>query len=90
MPYSESRRMRERRLRAKYRRNTAITGVIMLVIGLILGFVLCVVSVSHPGMMRNVLKIGPISEVAVVSPAEDEGNIFSINDPDEDASYIGG
>ena len=86
MPYSGSRRMRERRLRAKYRRNTAITGVVSLVLGLIVGFVLCVVSVSHPGIARNVLKIGPLTDGSVVSA----GDTLAINEPDEDASYIGG
>ena len=48
MPYTESRRARERRLRARYRRKTAVTAIIMLILGLIVGFVLCVVSGNSP------------------------------------------
>ena len=38
MPYSTSRRTREKRLRAYYRRKIWTVAIIMLVIGLVLGF----------------------------------------------------
>jgi len=44
MPYSTSRRTRERRLRAYYRRKIWTVAIIMLVIGLIVGFAACVYS----------------------------------------------
>ena len=81
-----SRRSRERRLRAQYRKKTAITGVVMLLLGIIAGFVLCVFSVNHPGPMSNFLKIGPISNVTVTPVDESR---LAINEPDDNASIIG-
>ena len=86
MAYSRSRRSRERRLRAQYRKKTAITGIIALILGIIAGFVLCVFSVNHPGPMSNFLKIGPISKTSV-TPADESR--LAINEPDDRASIIG-
>ena len=41
MPLSSSRKSRERRLRAYYRKKAWTAGIVMLIIGLVLGFVGC-------------------------------------------------
>ena len=43
MAYNTSRRTRERRLRAKYRKKIVTAAIIMLIVGLVLGFLACVV-----------------------------------------------
>ena len=85
MPSSESRRSRERRLRAKYRKQTIVTSVVTLVVGLVLGFALCVLSVNHPGFAQRLFKIGPLTDVAVEPDA-----MLPISDPDAEAEDISG
>ena len=48
MATSASRRARERRLRAKYRRKLFVTGLIMLIIGLAAGYVICMLTTETP------------------------------------------
>ena len=84
MPYSESRKARERRLRAKYRKKTAITSIITLILGLIVGFVLCVFSVNHTGPMSRMLKIGPLDKVAAPEALEADATV-SPEDGEEDS-----
>lgn len=48
MATNASRRARERRLRAKYRRKLFVTGLIMLIIGLAAGYVLCMLTTETP------------------------------------------
>lgn len=91
MPYHDSRRSRERerRLRAKYRKKTAVTSIITLVLGLIVGFALCVVSVSHPGMARNLLKIGSVSDTVSTGDVDRSAVRANISDAvdSEDGSF---
>ena len=96
MPYSESRKARERRLRAKYRKKTAVTSIVTLVIGLVVGFVLCVMSVNHAGPMSRFLKIGPLSDsvsasissTPVPSEAEENNDKLSISNFDGEPADI--
>ncbi len=66
---TEARKARDRKLRAKYRKKTVTASVIALAIGLILGFVLCAVSVSHPGPISRMLGVGPVDDAIVDEPA---------------------
>ena len=94
MPYHDSRRARERRLRAKYRKKTAITSIITLLIGLVVGFVLCVMSVNHTGPMSNILKIGPIADSVTVgafvapTPMPTDIDVPDFNEPEADLAAL--
>lgn len=103
MPYSESRKSRERRLRAKYRKKTAVTSIITLFIGLIVGFVLCVFSVNHTGPMSRLLKIGPIDKVAAMEETDaqatptpmpeeedEEDSVLAFNQVDSEPANVSG
>ena len=103
MASREHRSARERRLREKYRRKTAITSIFTLIVGLIAGFVLCVTSVNHPGAMSRLLKIGPLTDNAVTVVADstpeptaeatpdnniDNDAALTFNQPDGDAADL--
>lgn len=59
MAYNASRRTRERRLRAKYRKRVWTAAIIMLIIGLILGFVACVVTAKKSDRVAELLNLSP-------------------------------
>lgn len=59
MAYNTSRRMRERRLRAKYRKRVWTAAIVMLIVGLILGVIACVVGVQKSDRVAQLLNLGP-------------------------------
>jgi len=63
-----SRRHYERRLRIRYRKKLWSTGIIMLVIGLIVGFIGCTVAVNKSARVSELLGIAPKQDVATDLP----------------------
>ena len=57
MAYNASRRARERRLRARYRKKIWTAAIVMLVVGLILGFVACVVAAQRSDRVAEMLNL---------------------------------
>ena len=78
---SEARKARERRLRAKYRKKTITTSIITFIVGLVLGFVLCAVAVSHPGPISRMLGVGP-TDVTQSEPEALEGEDADFGEDD--------
>lgn len=68
MPYSTSRRTRERRLRAYYRKKIWTIAIIMLVIGLVLGFVACVYSAKNNDRVADMLQLTAQKQSPYVTP----------------------
>ena len=85
MPYSTSRRTREKRLRAYYRKKIWTIAIIMLVIGLILGFVACVYSARNNDRVANMLQLSPQKESPYVTPSP-----MPADDPEENAAILFG
>lgn len=55
MSYNASRRAREKRLRAKYRKKICSTGISMLIVGLILGIFICVAAVQYSDRVAELM-----------------------------------
>ena len=70
MAYNTSRRTRERRLRAKYRRKMLTAAIIMLIIGLVLGFVACVVTAKKSDRVAELLDLRPQAQPVALATAE--------------------
>lgn len=72
MAYNTSRRARERRLRARYRKRVWTAAIVMLIIGLIVGFVVCVYAAKNNDRMAEILnlQVRP-SETATTTPEAD-------------------
>jgi len=70
MAYNASRRARERRLRARYRKKIWTAAIIMLVVGLILGFVGCVLAAQRSDRVAEMLKLAP-QKGDFVAPTEE-------------------
>lgn len=68
MPYSTSRRTRERKLRAKYRKKIWTAAIVMLIIGLVLGFVVCAYSAKNSDRVAQLLKLAPQDESRMTIP----------------------
>lgn len=62
MAYNASRRARERRLRARYRKKVWTAAIIMLIIGLILGFAVCVVAAQRYDRVAEMFNLTSKSE----------------------------
>lgn len=62
MPYSTSRRTREKRLRAYYRKKLWTVAILMLVIGLIIGFVACAYSAKNNDRVATLLQLKPAED----------------------------
>ena len=58
MPYSASRKSREKRLRAYYRKKVWTTGIVMLIVGLIVGFIACACLVKTNDNIADLLGVG--------------------------------
>lgn len=57
MAYNTSRRARERRLRARYRKRVWTAAIVMLIIGLVVGFVVCVYAAKNNDRMAEILNL---------------------------------
>lgn len=69
MSYNASRRAREKRLRAKYRKKICSTGISMLIVGLILGIAVCVVAVQHSDRVAElIIDLSPSKALDFVTP----------------------
>ena len=70
MAYNASRRARERRLRARYRKKIWTAAIIMLVVGLILGFVVCVLAAQRSDRVAEMLNLSS-EKKGFVAPTEE-------------------
>lgn len=63
MSYNASRRAREKRLRAKYRKKICSTGISMLILGLVLGIIICVVAAQNSDRVAElIVNLSPSSK----------------------------
>lgn len=62
MAYNASRRARERRLRARYRKKIWTAAIIMLVVGLILGIIVCAVAAQRSDRVAEILNLTSAKE----------------------------
>lgn len=70
MAYNASRRARERRLRARYRKKIWTAAIIMLVVGLILGFAVCVVAAQRSDRVAEMFNLSS-EKKSFVAPTEE-------------------
>ena len=68
MPYNSTRRTRERRLRAHYRKKIWTIAIIMLVIGLLAGFIGCVYFARTNDRVANILQLSAEKDSGFVTP----------------------
>ena len=100
MAYNTSRRARERRLRARYRKKIWTAAIIMLVVGLILGFVVCAVAAQRSDRVAQLLNLSS-GKKSFVAPTEEpvaaadleamlafEESLEYEDDFEEDAAFI--
>ena len=76
MAYNASRRARERRLRARYRKKIWTAAIIMLVVGLILGIVVCAVAAQRYDRVAEMLNLSPKKDF--VAPTEEPVDVSEL------------